>query len=446
MPPLICTRGASSVKGFGFGAAAAQTASFISNINSTTYELSGSTAAVDSAGNMYIGFGNSTSNNTPILVKYNTAGAVVFQKQISVSGANLTNLCVVAVDSSDNVFVIVLDSNYSDSIIIIKMTTAGSVVSAHRATAEFGGYNARAAVFGSTLILAGRDSSSSGMCVFAYNTSSNTISWARRWYVSTNTYMNPTAIAESPNYYYVFGYTSVPNPFIFQFSKSGTLNWGRIAPANGYAEAGAADSSNNSYIAIPISFNGATYIYKYDPSYSPLAMSQPQTNKYVNIRSIANDLSGNMYLCGEARVGVNQVTSGYISKMATDMTVSQERSVAITNQPTSQTIYYYGDKVTNNNVFASGYSFDGALTYSNYLTNISVPTDGTKTGNYSVNRYPSGTYTFAYQPYTETNGWSVGSGSASGSFGSSKAAPTTSVTAVTASVSNLSLTVNTKLL
>jgi hypothetical protein len=420
------------------------TASFISNINSTTYDLTQPpSTAVDSAGNMYFGFGDYSNGGKPTVVKYDTTGAVVFQKQISVSGASLSNICLVVVDSSDNLFVAVRDSNYSDAMIIVKMTTAGAVVNANRAAASFGGSNARMAAFGTTLILAGRDSSSTGMCVFAYDTSSNSISWARRWYVSGSIYMDPTAIAESPNYYYVFGYTSTPNAFIFQFSKGGTINWGRTAATNGYAAAGTADSSDNPYIAIPVSFNGSVYIIKYDASYGPLGQAAPNTNsRYITIRNFAKDGSGNFYLCGDAYASPSNITSGYMAKMDTSLNVTQERTVFITGRPTSQNLYYHSNVVSNGNVFAVGQAFDGALTYNRYNSNISVPLDGSKTGNYTVNRYPSDTYTFQYQPYTATNGWSSFSGSTTGSFGSQPAAPSTSVTSVTASVSNLSLTVN----
>jgi hypothetical protein len=444
--PLLGTRGVASARGFGFGAAAAQTASFISNINSTTYDVRAQTSAVDSSGNMYVGFGNTSNNTLPTVVKYNTAGAVVFQKQIAVSGVTLQNVCAVTVNNADNLFVAVRDNNSSDSVIIVRMTTAGAVVNAYRASGTINAFNPSIAAFGSTLVIAGRDASTSGMCVFAYDTSSNTISWARRWSTGSGSiYMDPVAIAESPNYYYVFGYTSTPNPFIFQFSKGGNLNWGRITSPNGFTGAGVADSSDNSYISIPSS-NGATTIIKYDPSYNPLGAASPNTSKQINVRRFAKDVNGNMYLCGQANVGANQVTSGYMAKMTTALVVSQERSVAITNRPTTQNIIYNTGVVTNGNLFASGYASDGAVTYSNYMSSISVPLDGTKTGNYTVNRYPSETYTFAYQTYTETNGWAVFSGSTTGSFGSQNSDPSTSVTSVTASVSDVSLVVNTTLM
>jgi hypothetical protein len=424
--------------------AAAQTASFISNINSTTYSLTQSTTAVDSSGNMYVGFGNYSNDNNPTVVKYNTAGTVVFQKQIAVSGVTLSNICVVTIDSSDNLFVAVRDKNSSNSIIIVKMTTTGAVVNAYRASGAINAYDPKLAVFGSTLVIAGRDASSTGLCVFAYDTSSNTVSWAKRWSTGSGSiYMDASAVAESSNYYYVFGYTSSPLAFIAQFSKGGNLNWLR-SPGNGYTSAGTADSSDNSYISIPAS-NGATNISKYDPSYNPLGQTSPQTNKGVNIRSIAKDVSGNMYLCGYARVGANQIDSGYMSKMTTSLVVSQERSVFIAGRPTTQNLFYNGNSVTNGNIVASGYADDGALDYNRYVSTISVPLDGTKTGNYTLNRYPSETYTFQYQPYTETNGWSVYSGSTTSSFGSQNSDPSTSVTSVTASVSDVSLVVNTTL-
>jgi hypothetical protein len=259
--------------------------------------------------------------------------------------------------------------------------------------------------------------------------------------------MDPQAIAESSNYYYVFGFTSTPNPFIFQFSKGGSLNWGRTAATNGYAVAGTADSSDNSYIAIPVSFNGSVYIIKYDASYGPLGQAAPNTNnRYITIRNFAKDNSGNFYLCGNADSGSGNIPSGYMAKMDTSLNVTQERTVFITGRPTNQNLYYYSNVVSNGNLFAGGQAFDGALTYNRYNSNISVPLDGSKTGNYTVNRYPSDTYTFQYQSYTATNGWSSFSGSTTGSFGSQNTDPSTSVTSVTASVSNVSLTVNTTLL
>jgi hypothetical protein len=135
-----------------------------------------------------------------------------------------------------------------------------------------------------------------------------------------------------------------------------------------------------------------------------------------------------------------------MSKMTTSLVVSQERSVFIAGRPTTQNLFYNGNSVTNGNIVASGYASDGALDYNRYVSTISVPLDGTKTGNYTLNRYPSETYTFQYQPYTETNGWSVYSGSTTSSFGSQNSDPSTSVTSVTASVSDVSLVVNTTLM
>lgn len=432
--PMLGTRGAASARGFGFGAAAPQTASFIATLeSSSSFGARAFSTAVDSSGNMYVGFGNESGSGA-YLAKYSTEGALVFQKQITVSGLTVGNYPSVTIDSSDVVYFVVGEqTSYTDPI-IVRLDTSGNVVNARRITG--GGFNPggiRAAVFGTTLLIASSNSSN-GVVVVGFDTSSNTVSWSHRW-ASSTLGIYPLTFAESPNYYYMFGYTSTPNPFTMVLSKSGTVNLMRGSTLGGYLYGGAVDSSDNFYMGITNSAQTTAYIDKYDASFNGISRATASTS-YIVPYGFAKDALGSFYVSGGARYPVGGVNSGYIAKFDTALSFSFQRIMFIGDRPTNQNLTYTSNVVSRNSLFSAGYAFDGALTYSNYISTSSVPIDGTKTGNYTVNRVAGGTYTYKYETFSNT--WSVSGTPGSFSFGSNNSL-SPSVTTVTASASNSSL-------
>lgn len=431
--PLLGTRGAASARGFGFLGGAPQTASFIATLDSGSFSARAQSTAVDSSGNMYVGFG-SDSGSGAYLAKYSTEGALVFQKQITVSGLTLSNSPSVTIDSSDVIYFVVGEQNSYTDPIIVRLDTSGNVVNARRITG--GGFNPggiRAAVFGTTLLIASSNSSN-GVGIAGFNTASNTVSWSHRW-ASSTLGIYPLTFAESPNYYYMFGYTSTPNPFAMQLSKSGTVNLMRGSSLGGYLYGGATDSSDNLYMGITNTAQTTAYIDKYDASFTGVSRATASTS-YINPNGFAKDASGNFYVSGQARYPVGGVNSGYIARFDTGLSFSFQRIMFISGRPTNQTLTYTANTVSRNSVFSVGYANDGALTYSNYISTSSVPVDGTKTGNYTVNRTDGGTYTYQYETFSNT--WSVSGTPGSFSFGSNNTL-SLSVTTVTASASNSSL-------
>lgn len=406
----------------GASGAAPQTASFFANLNSTTSDIRGRSSVVDSGGNMYVAIAGQGSPAAPTLVKYDSTGALVFQRQVSVSGYTLGGSVSLAIDSSDTIYFVVGEQTSNTNVLVIRLNTSGSVITAHRiGSATSPGSICAGFISGAGVLVVSGTNTSSGGTIFGFNVSSNTVSWSYRWQDSSRS-MTPVAVVESPNYIYVIGSSSQPAGWMMQLSKGGTVNWTRLY-GSGFYSAGAADSSDNVYIA------GSSQIAKFDASFNGVTSASASVSS-VLIRSFVRDTVGDFCVVGEAPV--SGITSGYIAKLNTSLTFAYQRGMLITGRPTSQTGTYGSVSISRNNFFATGYAQDGALTYTDYVMSISAPLDGTKTGNYTVNRYPSETYTYQYQSFTNT--WSIGGTPSTFSAGSVSSISMT-VNSATASVS-----------
>jgi hypothetical protein len=368
------------------GVSAEKTASFIANLNLTTHAWSMRSCVCDTDKNMYA-FGSQSGQ--AILIKYNRKGELVFQKIFSVAlGGTL------AIDSSNIIYVV---GNVDANIYVVKINTSGTVISSHIISS--GGSSPIAKIVESTLVISATHSSA-GINFIGFDTSANTISWQHRWQDSSKSF-SATAVVESPSFIYFHGQVSgsgVNHSFMAQLSKGGTINWQRGASSSSEAGGAFADSSNNFYIATRANSGSLTSISKFDSSFS--GVTGVTSNVFVTIDSFVGDGFDNFYAAGKT----GAVESGYVAKVNTSLTFSNQRSMFITGRPTNQYLLYKDITISGDNFFAVGSADDGALTYSRYGSALSAPLDGSKTGNYTVARYPSETYTFQYQSVAITYG------------------------------------------
>jgi hypothetical protein len=382
----------------------------LSNSSVNSLSVGPSSVATDSSGNIYVACADSTYNILTLL-KYTSTGTLTFQKSYSVSGGGWsTNINVVS-DSSNNIYLI---SSISYNTYIFVLDTSGNISTTYKIT---GGGDAQvAAMMGSQLVI-GAKNSSTGANWFGF--SSGSVNWAYRYQNSSN-YVDCRDIAISPNYAYITG-TVGNSQYVVQLTSGGSYNV-RGVNSSGSAYGIAADSSDNIYVVQTNSSGNTTYILKYDSSLSGLTSTALSSGYYLY--GLTVDSSNNLYVSG-----ANFNVIGYIVKMNSSLSVQFQRTMT----PSAGYLTYKSSRLIGTNLFNSGQGQNYALTYTNYVSSVFVPTDGTKTGAYSVGSY---TYTYA----SASASWSISGTPGTFSIGSvSTITPTVStVTGTTATPTNTS--------
>jgi len=374
--------------------------------------------ASDSSGNIYVSY-NNTDTSVPCLIKYTSTGSLVFQKSFNISGVTLDSTTSVAIDSSNNVFFVC--GNSSDVYIGV-LNTSGTVSTTYKLA---GAGSVQVAKVSGTLLVIGTKNNGYGANFIGFNTSSGAVSWGHTYSNSSN-YVSCYGMAFSPNYVYICGPAGA-NVWTAQVSFGGSIGWKRLVGSSGYPAGITVDSSDNVYVAQILSSGGNAYVYKYDSSYNGLASAGLSTS-YWSLDSISIDSSNNIYISG------NTQTVGYIAKLNSSLSVQYQRTMT----PSTGYIYYGSNTIIGSKLFSSGYAQNYALTYTDYISSLFAPLDGTATGAYTVGSY---TYTYA----SNSSSWSAGSTPSTSSYGAT-ATITPTVTTVTGTTSNTSNTSTIKVL
>ena len=243
--------------------------------------------AVDAAGNIFIVFNidNDVSGNTDtVLMKYNSSGAVQWQRQLSnvVEDDDVSGVGVV-VDSSGNAYVLgqTYDSTTSNDLYLIKYNTSGALqwqkkLGGTLTDQAYGiaiGNDNHIYVTGSTLI-SGQPNVS--VLTVKYNTAGDVI-WQRELRRTGSDYGPGIAVAvDNSANVYVAGEVQdgvSPKILVMKYSSSGTVLWKRLL--NGAQPEGPAsikvDSAGNVFVfgwSVSVGPNATSdssgYIVKYD--------------------------------------------------------------------------------------------------------------------------------------------------------------------------------------
>ena len=384
--PILGSRGAASVKGFGFAA-----------LSSPTYWLatyyannSAGGITVDSAGTAYV-VGQKTAGSAVdgVLARVTKKGVQIWQRQYAIGSSFTATFDDVAVNSTSGNIYVIGDTNHPSSntdILIVKYNSSGTIQwqrTLNGASTNETPY--RIALDSSENVYITGRTPTDLLLVAKYN-SSGTIQWQRTLSGGSRAGNDTGGVAvDSSNNVYILGAASSGGGFVIaKYDTSGTIQWQRIlgsgltATAHGLA----VDSSANVYICG--NYNNAIQIAKYDSS----GTIQWQRNLGTSVggRSIAVDASSNVYVAGAS----GSATPGsYIAKYNTSGTIQWQRS--LTNVPsfTGIAVNSSGDSV-----YVSGITSPSGTR----IFFAKFPGDGSDTGTYTLNTY---SYTYAVSSLTD---------------------------------------------
>jgi hypothetical protein len=316
----------------------------------------GAKIGLDSSGNVYIAASSKPGGlRIGVVAKYNSSGTIQWQRTLSPATQQLW-LSNIAVDSSGNVHVIGLhtDNGSGTSAFLAKYNTSGTIQWQRDWIASSGSQGISVAVDSSGNVFAGGygNYGSGNIADLIKFNSSGTKQWHRTLSNTATTIINDLACNSSDVYLAGQTFAADYRAFNAKYNSSGSIQWQRSLDGGG---------STDYYYGIGI------------------------------------DSAGNSYCVGR----MFQTNSlGYIAKYNTSGTIQWQRSLAISGK----NIVLNGNAVENDVIY-----FGGQKTKTNIDSFYGkVPTDGTKTGTYSLDAqsidYASGTATEAAGGMTDAAG------------------------------------------
>ena len=415
-----------------------------SKANTNVYSYAKS-MAVDSSGNMYYaGYSYAYPGGTDYsqnLVKYNSSGEIVWQRSLDASGI-VDAAYSVSLDSSGNVYI--FGSGTANSYgTYVKFNSSGVLQWQKRLTDSFIYVFPQDSTVDSSgnLYLSGitynNTTNTFDATVIKFDSSGN-ITWQRRAYTNNQDTFNGIALDSSNNVYLcgssgTFG--GILKGIVFKYNSSGSLQWQRefSAPDTIDSQSIACDSAGAVYVAsfYSDSSGGAKFgsLIKYNSSgvlqwqtkttYAAYPVSG-STN--TNSLSLALDSSDNIYVISTSSQyttsgGTSYGSPNLIQKFNSSGTQQWARNFNLDNYIGigNATIAINGD---NYYIYFTA-AFGAAVS----TLGAKLPTDGSKTGNYTVGpvnvtynavttTVTSGTLTEAAGGLTDTAG-SITSSSAS---------------------------------
>ena len=299
--------------------------------------------AVDSSGNVYnVGYEN--GNSIWVVVKYNSSGVLQWKKNFT-TASNQDQAHSIVIDSSSNIYIVGQGTPNYPEIYLLKIDTSGNLTWQTKLGLPASNYTVRgrgvAVDTSGNVYVCGYGDTNAGtgtidIVVAKYN-SSGTLQWQRSLYSSTNDYAYEIAVDSSANVY-VCGQTSSgggsggsSDCLLAKWDTSGTYQWQRSLYTSG---------------AVSDVFN-----------------------------SIAIDSSDNIYLAGYAAS-----TDGLLAKYNSSGTLQWQRRIYDSSGGYSTQLS--GIAVSGTTLYFTGSKGESS---GNSIFSGQVPTDGTKTGTYTLN-------------------------------------------------------------
>lgn len=340
---------------------------------------------VDSSGNSYVGGDTSSAATDGLLAKYNSSGTLQWQRKLT--SAAYEAIRAIAVDSSSNVYVTGYATN---DFLIAKYNTSGTLQWQRKlGNATGGGFgiavdsSANVHVVGATTV-----SSVTYLTVAKYNTS-GTIQWQRKLGTSGNSPEATGVAVDSSGNVYISG-TNQSKMILVKYNSSGTIQWQNKVNLDSEGKSVAVDSSGNVYVGGTIGSPRSLLAVKYNSSgVIQWQKKLTSTNNSTVANAVAVDASGNVYFGGETDNGGAGPRDFYLVKYNTSGTLQWGRSIAGYDSD-----WIYGiDVDASGNVFFAGSTWLGSY---GLLLGV-IPTDGSKTGTYTV-----GSQAFVYSSVSKT--------------------------------------------
>lgn len=368
--------------------------------------------AVDSNGVIYTAgrTEDATYSVNLFLAKYDNAGTVQWQKKETTAQVEALNC---SINGTTEVYV---GGNYTVSgsrrdLVTIKFNDSGTLQWQRRLGTD--GYKFQGAV-GTCVDSAGNiiitssvtnDAVYEGKGFIAKYNSSGTLQWQRDIANGVDVYYLSPARDSSDNVYAPGYFTADSSNYtnyqclLVKYNSSGTLQWQREL-GNASADQGiystVVDSAGDVY-AVATSNHNRTYYSIRVVKYNSSGTLQWQRELYsgsvnLNALEIAIDSSDNIYLSG-----YDNSTPSFIilAKYNSSGTIQWQRSIS-----SSGLTRGYELQIVGSNIYLCGIidvSGTGAGQYDTLV--FKLPTDGSKTGTYSLNGF---NYTYAASSYTET--------------------------------------------
>ena len=376
--PLIGTRGAASVRGFGgFNVPEQYWFAELNNAGSIWYGVAKDTAGyLYPAGELYKG----ALQNDCVIAKYNSVGVVQWQK--SLGGVNDNYFTSIAVDTSNNIY---CGGVVNNDILVVKYNTSGVLqwqnkLASTPAAADIG---RAVAVDASNNVYVVGSTTISGYkygVIAKYNTS-GAIQWQRTLGDGiTNVEFYGVAV-DSSNNVYVVGERDNPTGEVItvKYNSAGTIQWQRkLFGSNDAGRAVAVDSAANVYVLAEGGGSSTTLLIKYNTS------GTLQWQKSINqlyAAALAVDTAQN--ICVLVSAG-----NAYVVKFNSSGALLWQRSLT--------TLYLYSITTTiNNSIVLGGDRGDQSEL-------ALLPYDGGRLGTYNVGvgSLLPGTVTYAVSSLT----------------------------------------------
>ena len=400
--------------------------------------------ATDGSGNVYItGFAGSSGqgSNEIVLVKYNSAGTIEWQRFLGGSGDDKGQ--EVAVDSSGNVYLVGLTQNSgagSWDILIAKYDTSGTIQWQRTlgGSSSDNGY-AIAVDSSDNVYITGRHyTGSRNECVIAKYNSSGSIQW-QRFLSGSQDDVGESIAVDSSNNVYILAKTQSSGAggddlLIAKYNTSGTIQWQRTLGGTNheYAYGMAVDSSGNVHITgTSWSTPGDALelvVAKYNTS------GALQWQRYLGGTGsdmgygVAVDSSGNVYIGGITNTSTTGTKDLLIVKYNSSGTLQYQRTLGSSGSEEG-----YDLVIDSSFIYIVGYTSQGAG--STDLITAKVPIDGSGTGTY-------GSYTYASTSLTGGTSTLTDSSSSLNSSSSSLSEASASLTDATANLTSSKTTIS----
>jgi hypothetical protein len=398
--------------------------------------------ASDSSGNRY-GVGNIGDSQIKFcLIKNDTTGNTLWQRELTGSSVQTQGFKVVS-DSSGNTYAVGLDqltsSPFTKWVVVVKFNSSGTIQWQRRLETNNNTISSSIALDTSNnvYIVSSDYTSNSNLIAVKYN-SSGTIQWQKRFYSTAGGSVEGTGLAvDSAGNVYACG-RAFGKAIIVKFNTSGVYQWvyslGGEYPQSTYAYGMTVDSSDNLYMVGNV-YNATSakqemLLFKLNSSGTQQwqrTLGSNSTNTYGYATTV--DSSGNVYVTGVT----DEVWNIYIAKYNTSGTLQWQRTL-------SSTAYEIGQSIS---VTTAG---DINLTG---LTNVSgtediffatLPSDGSRTGTHTI-----GGYSFNYSASSmtaATSTLSYSSGTPGYSTSNTDPSLTESAGVLTIAASTLTVTTN----
>lgn len=367
--------------------------------NASASQFLGNGIAQDSSGNIYTTGYLTITNLTIFLIKFNSAGVIQWQRNLTGSGN-----CFgwgIAIDSSDNIYVSGISTNSIQDGLVAKYNSSGTLqwqkkIDTSGLTSDF-----RSVAIDSSSNSYGAGYANSRAQIVKYNTS-GTLQWQKKlnevsaWYSAK---VDSTAANIYVGGYYQTG--SDDFGLIAKINNSGTLQWQRsLGTAGRYTSIRGLglDSSDNVYVIgrSGIGFGAESIIIAKYNSSGTIQWQRSLNSANADLgNSIVVDSSGDLYISGY-QVSTNEVM--ILAKYNSSGSLQWQRSISSSGIEVAAGVSGSVSLDSSLALYVNGYTTQGG-SYTQFFCKL--PNDGSLTGTYSI----SGTnYVYAASSLTDAAG------------------------------------------